>query len=180
MIWCVLGSYLLPCETDGKGGGALADFGLIGFVQVDIFSIPSLERVHRSVGAGAWPIGSETKTGEFSDLIIPWFEEVIDPDPTDTGTVMALSIFVSSSSDEEGSERLNLITGYEDGSVALFQYEPDDSDPSTYSEIPTKRREEGQGWKLIWDFKGHREAGASRSSSPCALNFMLNPSFFSS
>lgn len=97
-------------------------------IQVDIFHLPSLSRVHRSVAANAFPINDKT------------------------GTVMAVSLFYSPA--------LSLLVGFEDGRVAYFHFE------GTMAEAvdpPTGRREEGQGWSLVWEEKGHREA---RSSVP--------------
>lgn len=53
---------------------------------------------------------------------------------------------------------LHLLVGYEDGRVAHFRFTG--SRDAATSE-PTKPIEEGQNWELLWDEKGHREAGAS-------------------
>lgn len=75
---------------------------------------------------------------------------------------MALVLFldpplssVQSNSSSTPPKKLHLLAGYEDGRVAHFVYEGSES--STF-EPPTSKGEESEGWSLVWDVKGHREA----------------------
>lgn len=75
---------------------------------------------------------------------------------------MALVLFVDppltsppSTSSTSSPQKLHLLAGYEDGRVAHFVYEG--SETSAF-DPPTSKRDESEGWSLIWDEKGHREA----------------------
>ena len=54
--------------------------------------------------------------------------------------------------------RLSLVVAFEDGRVAHLVY------TGTKAFEPVWR-EEGEDWELVWDRKGHREAGANLSLS---------------
>lgn len=51
---------------------------------------------------------------------------------------------------------LHLLAAYEDGRVAHFAFA---GPTSTAFDPPTGPREEGEQWELVWEEKGHREAG---------------------
>ncbi|KAK4046597.1 Astra associated protein 1 Asa1 [Microbotryomycetes sp. JL201] len=96
---------------------------------IDIFHLPSHSRIHRSIGADTFPIGDKT------------------------GTVMTLKLFVPPQSSSKSP--LHLLAGYEDGRVAHFRFV---GPAIEATEPPSRKRDEGQGWELIWDVKCHREA----------------------
>lgn len=74
--------------------------------------------------------------------------------PTDTA--------IGSSSSSTPTE-LHLLAGYEDGRVAHFSFTGSAKDAF---DPPTAKKDESQGWKLLWDDKGHREACKLFFSSP--------------
>lgn len=53
-------------------------------------------------------------------------------------------------------DALHVLAAYEDGRVVLFRFGGSDEGAVR---PPTGRREEGEGWVLEWEEKGHREAG---------------------
>lgn len=73
------------------------------------------------------------------------------------GTLMAVNMFLAPHSE---SENLCLLGGYEDGRVALFRFTGSRKAAFEPPE-PGIRQEEAEGWELVWDVKGHREARAS-------------------
>lgn len=70
---------------------------------------------------------------------------------------MALQLLTSPSSSSSASP-LHLLAAYEDGRVAHFAFTG--STPKAF-DSPTGPREEGEEWELVWEEKGHREAGES-------------------
>lgn len=55
---------------------------------------------------------------------------------------------------------LHALAGYEDGRVVLFKFTGTESQAFN---PPTRSKDEGEGWELLWEEKGHREARSSDS-----------------
>ncbi|KAI5479676.1 WD repeat protein [Pseudohyphozyma bogoriensis] len=139
MAYCQMSVLPLP-SIDGKEEALLSVPALTKDELIDVFHIPSLSRVHRSIGADAFPIGDKT------------------------GTLMSATTFTVPPSTSSASG-LHIIAGYEDGRVALFRFRGSREDAF---DIPTGPKGEGQEWDLVWDEKGHREALMGLVLSPDA------------
>ncbi|KAM0755087.1 WD40 repeat-like protein [Meredithblackwellia eburnea MCA 4105] len=148
MAYCRMSVLTLSEKVEGKGKAKATEiFGdnealvavpsLTKDEQIDIFHIPSQARVHRAIGTSLFPLGLKT------------------------GTLMAVNLFRSPS---PGSE-LHLLAGYEDGRVALFRF-TGSQEQAFAPPLPGTRQEEAEGWELVWDEKGHREALMSLTLSP--------------
>ncbi|GAA6058717.1 hypothetical protein JCM10212_003405 [Sporobolomyces blumeae] len=127
---------------------------------VDIFHLPSFERLHRSVGMGSASIGH--KTGSVMAVRLFYLDVESGPQPSSrTGIVK--------------EPALHLLIGYESGQVCLFRFAPTRNfvrdrpttgsgatatvaGPSIERPIKGKVVEEGEGWELVWDEKRHRDA----------------------
>lgn len=69
----------------------------------------------------------------------------------------------------EQSQKLHILTGYEDGSVALYIRTDEDRAKTI----------EGQGWDQLWICKEHKESGKSRISMSRLQFFWPLIDFFS-
>lgn len=72
---------------------------------------------------------------------------------------MAVSLFDLPSA-SSSSSILHLLAAYEDGRVVMFRFT---GSTAQALEPPTTARQEGQWWELLWEHKGHREAGSSHT-----------------
>ena len=77
---------------------------------------------------------------------------IIQPDSAATSSTPAASTLNPC----RDSGRLHLLVGYEDGSIAMFQFT---GTTSAAYDPPSRARSEGEDWDLVWHEKGHREAG---------------------
>lgn len=66
---------------------------------------------------------------------------------------MAVTLFLSPSPTSE----LCILAGYEDGRVALFRFTGTKA-AAFEPPRPGTKQDESEGWELVWDEKGHREA----------------------
>lgn len=114
-------------------------------MQVDVFHLPSRKRVHKCIGAGCF----ERKTG------VAQRRGYLCKLTASTGTVMALSLYKSDTSDS-----LKCLIGYEDGGVALFQHTPHDTPNAAWSHAYLA---DNESWNKIWEAKLHKEP----SGRPC-------------
>ncbi|KXN91704.1 ASTRA-associated protein 1 [Leucoagaricus sp. SymC.cos] len=108
--------------------------GLVDSSVVDIWSLPSRNRIHAA-------IGQEISKSIFS----------ADPKGrNNAGILMSLHLYASPiQSAEIRHNELHLLCAYENGSVALRKY--------TRADKPTSV--EGAGWEVIWTTKLHAETG---------------------
>ncbi|ORY77635.1 WD40-repeat-containing domain protein [Leucosporidium creatinivorum] len=140
MAYCRMSILRLGRDEMGREKALVAVPALTRDELIDIFHIPSMARVHRSIGANCF-IGEGNKTG----------------------TVMSLQLFTSTSTSSSSSSPLHLLAAYEDGRVAHFAFT---GSTSKAFDPPTGPREEGEEWELVWEEKGHREAVMSLALSP--------------
>ncbi|SGY43649.1 BQ5605_C001g00042 [Microbotryum silenes-dioicae] len=125
MAYCQMSLLRIASEEADGGKGKGKERALVAVPaltkdeQVDIFHLPTLSRVHRSIGEGCF-IGSKT------------------------GTVMAIELFTNPTSPSQ----LHLLAAYEDGRIALFSYTSSPSSavspPTNY-----RSESEGWGLKWI-------------------------------
>ncbi|KZT53245.1 WD40 repeat-like protein [Calocera cornea HHB12733] len=97
---------------------------------VDIWELPSLQRLHAAVGKASQEPATSDGTGR-----------------TKTGIVMSIHLYRAPAGLGSRSGQLRIVAGYEDGSVRLQVY---DGLASTSIE--------GQGWVNLWSCKVHRES----------------------
>ncbi|KAK4700738.1 ASTRA-associated protein 1, partial [Phenoliferia sp. Uapishka_3] len=135
MAYCKMS--ILPLDGALRKEGLVAVPSLTKDEEIDVFHLPSQERVHRAIGKSLFPIGAKT------------------------GTLMALKIFLSPSESGE----LCIVSGYEDGRVALFRF-TGSAKAAITPPRPGTHQDEAEGWELVWDEKGHREALMSVALSP--------------
>ncbi|KAF9532526.1 WD40-repeat-containing domain protein [Crepidotus variabilis] len=126
---------LLKAST-GQQLGLIAVPNLVDSTTVDIWSLPSQERMHAAVG-------QEVSKSLFSE----------NPGArNNSGIVMSIHVYrnlITSSEPSSSSMtgNLRLLAAYENGSVVLREYTRSSKDMSV----------EGRGWDVIWKFKLHVE-----------------------
>lgn len=132
-----------------ESGRPFARADVLTYGKVDIFHVPSHGRVHRSIGSDAFAIGE--KTGKRKEYRF----RACQANPLlccGAGTIMALQLFVPATG------TLHLLVGYEAGTVALFRF-TDNAQAAFHPLTLGQRKEEGEGWQLVWTHQGHRETG---------------------
>ena len=90
---------------------------------------------------------------------------------------MALKLFTPPLN-SHSTAPLHLLAGFEDGRVAHFCYT---GSQRQAMEPPTVQREECEDWELMWEEKGHREAGdCPKTARPVRPNADLEPTLITS
>ncbi|KAI0303688.1 WD40 repeat-like protein [Multifurca ochricompacta] len=138
---------LLSHTTGGRSSGVesralIAVPNLIESSLADIWTLPSMERVHAAIGKG-----------RLDGPVIPGTDGRAVKNPT--GIIMSMHLFPTpygarriSDTASNSHRALSLICSYENGSVKLWQYQ----------NIEKERSIEGIGWNCVWSFKLHGES----------------------
>ncbi|KAF8149881.1 WD40-repeat-containing domain protein [Crassisporium funariophilum] len=135
--FCRFSLLKLDTGAEGDSRALLALPNLVDSSTVDVWSLPSLTRVHAA-------IGQEISKSIFS----------ADPGGRNTsGIIMSLHLFqvaaqTTPSTSELKTPNLRLVCAYENGSVVLREYTREDKETSV----------EGAGWDMIWTTKLHVES----------------------
>ncbi|KZP00572.1 WD-40 repeat-containing protein [Calocera viscosa TUFC12733] len=125
-------------EASSSATALVALPNLVDSNFVDIWQLPSLERLHAAVGKASQEPATSDGTGR-----------------TTTGIIMSMHLYRAPAGLGSRSGQLRILGGYEDGSVVVHAY-----DGLASSSI------EGQGWVDLWSCKGHRESVMHLAVSP--------------
>ncbi|PVG04431.1 WD40 repeat-like protein [Serendipita vermifera] len=129
---------LLPQPEESKA--LLAVPNLVDSNYIDIWTLPNPDRVHAAMGKRHV---QDAGSNDTSDTRLK------------LGAVMAVHILNVASSQQD-IVVLNVLAGYEDGSVVLYSRDDDHNQKSV----------EGVGWNLIWRIREHLESVMALAISP--------------
>ncbi|KAG8998146.1 ASTRA complex subunit [Tulasnella sp. JGI-2019a] len=126
---------LLPASI-AETEAYLAVPNLIESSLVDIWTLPSRQRLHAAIGKIPGPIVQD-----------PW--NTLGRGNKNTGSIMSLHLMsVPHPSSSSKAPHLRVLTAYENGGVCLWAYTKDDDAISI----------EGCGWEALWQVKAHVES----------------------
>ncbi|KAG9039927.1 ASTRA complex subunit [Tulasnella sp. JGI-2019a] len=126
---------LLPASI-AETEAYLAVPNLIESSLVDIWTLPSRQRLHAAIGKIPGPIVQD-----------PW--NTLGRGNKNTGSIMSLHLMsVPHPSSSSKAPQLRVLTAYENGGVCLWAYTKDDDAISI----------EGRGWEALWQVKAHVES----------------------
>jgi WD40 repeat protein len=134
--FCRFSLLKLAFESEKESKALIALPNLVDSSTVDIWSLPTLDRIHAA-------IGQEIQKSVFS----------ANPGGRNTsGIIMSLHLYHQSQSRASTSaaqdKSLCLLCAYEDGSVVLREYDQKNKETSV----------EGVGWNIVWKSKLHVES----------------------
>ncbi|KAG8756237.1 ASTRA complex subunit [Serendipita sp. 396] len=133
----------------GENTAVLAVPNLIDSNYIDLWDLPARDRLHAAVGKQyLQESGADASNDPRLKL----------------GAAMTVHVFEAVPPDQ-GAPRLNLLVGYEDGSVILYRREQDNR----------LKTVEGQGWTLLWRVREHVESVMAMALAP-GHNFALSVS----
>ncbi|KAH9972079.1 WD-40 repeat-containing protein [Lactifluus volemus] len=120
-----------------RGAALVALPNLVDSSLADIWTLPSLERIHAAIGKGR--LDAPTIPGSDG-------RGVKNP----TGIIMSMHLLPARGSNATtvADRALSLIASYENGSVKLWRYR----------EVDRERSIEGVGWQCVWSLKLHVES----------------------